>query len=107
MENPRYPHTIKVTREAGGGQFDDTSTTPTTIYSGEGRCFKNIRSYSSAGVLMSDFIVSIPTNEVVFSINDDIEATIPSNGDVIRGKINSRPITTNFGTHLHLNNTGK
>jgi hypothetical protein len=56
---------------------------------------------------MSDFTVSIPTNELVFMIGDIVEATIPSNGDVIRGKINSRPVTTNFGTHLYFNNTGK
>lgn len=107
MENPRYPHQIKITRENATSQFEDDSDTPDEIYNGEGRCFKTIRSYASSGVVMSDFTVSIPTNELVFMMGDIVEATIPSNGDVIRGKINSRPVTANFGTHLYFNNTGK
>jgi hypothetical protein len=104
--NPRFPHTIKVTRVTPPPDEFTPSSETVTIYEGEGRCSRNTKSYMNAGVIKSDFIVAIPITSEVFAIDDDIEATTPSNRDVIRGKISTRPIVHNFGTDLYFNNSG-
>ena len=106
-ENPRFPHTIKITRTAEAVDEFTPAGDPVIIYQGEGRCYKNTKSRYSDGVILSDLVLAIPTTSIKFAINDDIEATTPSNGDVIRGKVVDRPIVNNFGTNLYFNNTGR
>ena len=96
MENPRFPHTIRITRvisvsatepteEVPYDPFNpppsdppeegDATTTTIEVYYGEGRNYKNNKTGAVNGVIQSDYAVSIPFTEIDIMTGDSITVT--------------------------------
>lgn len=74
--NPRYPHTIKITRATGTyDPFNPAAETLSTIYNGEGRNYKYGGTNPYNGVLTSDFCISIPLTNIEVKAGDRVEVT--------------------------------
>ena len=59
VNNPRYPHTVKVVRITYPDRWSDEEPTETVLYSGEGRCYTN-GSVEGKKVDISHRYISIP-----------------------------------------------
>lgn len=78
MDNPRFPHTIRITRLISPDGYDPYSgieIEPTEIYHGEGRNYKNNKTNLVNGVVQSDYAVSIPFTEIDVMTGDTIVIT--------------------------------
>lgn len=88
MDNPRFPHTIRIIRVTTG-TFDpfnpNQSTTEEEVYHGEGRNYKNNKTSTVNGVLQSDFAVSLPFTEIDIKAGDKI--TVTERARVISGLV--------------------
>jgi hypothetical protein len=76
ISNPRYPHSIRITRNVSStyDPFNDANSTNTEVevYNGEGRNYKANNTNPSNGVLVSDYAVSIPFVEIEIRAGDKI-----------------------------------
>lgn len=78
MDNPRFPHTIRITRLDTTTPYDPFNPAePTTIevYHGEGRNYKNNKTSPVNSVLQSDYAVSLPFTEIDIMAGDTIVIT--------------------------------
>ena len=78
MENPRFPHSILITRvdtTTPYDPFNPTEPTPTEVYHGEGRNYKNNKTSPVNGVIQSDYAVSLPFTEIDIKTGDKITVT--------------------------------
>ena len=75
--NPRFPHTIKVTRTTTNTDVNPPTSTQTDIFSGICRNFpsKSGGTGIADGAFISDYTVSMPYNEIGFKTGDTVEIT--------------------------------
>jgi len=103
MENPRFPHTIRITRVDTTVPYDPFNpTTPTTIevYYGEGRNYKNNKTGAVNGVIQSDYAVSIPFTEIDIMTGDTI--TVTERTRTLTGMVDD-PYLGNLGLTVYWN----
>ena len=96
MENPRFPHSILITRVVSVDVTDpteevpydpfaeppavppetgDSTTSTVEVYHGEGRNYKNNKTSPVNGVIQSDYAASIPYTEIDIKTGDSIVVT--------------------------------
>lgn len=103
MDNSQFPHTIRITR-AGTipeGTVYDPFNPPTIadeeVYYGEGRSYKNNKTNPQSGVLVSDYMASLPYNTIEIRAGDKIVAT--ERNRTISGTIDDA-YAGNMGVHV-------
>ena len=75
--NPEYPHWVKVTRIVVNTEVNPPTSTTQTIHEGECRNYPTPSGSTgmSEGIIVSDFTISLPFNEVRFNTGDSTEVT--------------------------------
>ncbi len=80
IDNPRYPHTIKIVRITYSDRWSDEEPTETVLYSGDGRCYTN-GGIEGKQVDVSHRYISIPVRF------DEWRGAKPSDGDTVEVQI--------------------
>lgn len=73
--NPRFPDTVRITREAGYDPFTGEEGTLFLVYEGKCSDERNLRTFTRDGVLVSTRVLQIPVIDVVFEEGDRVEIT--------------------------------
>lgn len=75
--NPRYPHWVKVTRTTVNSDVNPPIATTSTVFEGECRNFQTASggTGTSEGVVVSDYTIDMPYNEIRFDVGDTAEIT--------------------------------
>ena len=107
--NPQFPHTIKITRTTGTyDPFNGGTTTTEEIYNGEGRNYKSGNTNPTNGVLVSDYVVSMPFTLLEILAGDKIEVTdrmtALEDARVLRGDVVDAYLG-NLGLNVYWNKT--
>ena len=80
IDNPRYPHTIKIVRITYSDRWSDEEPTETVLYSGDGICYTN-GGIEGKQVDVSHRYISIPVRF------DEWRGVKPSDGDTVEVQI--------------------
>lgn len=103
VDNPRFPHTVVISRFGAFDQFGDTEeTTMTTVYSGECRSYQQEYVKTTGEVMQSVRCLAIPVKNGEWTNapleNDHVEVNV--GGIVESGRvIDKQP--NNFGTNIY------
>ena len=122
--NPRFPHTLTLTRVTVTPQQDDPFVTPVeddpfadenatpvaetpsgeteteTLYDGECRSYRNVMTKTRDGVLVSDYVIAMPRAD--FAILPGDKLSVAANNRTMEGVVVDSQ-TTNFGTNIWWN----
>ena len=124
--NPRFPHTLTLTRVTVVTSQDDpfavpveddpfadenatpvvvtpsseTETETITLYEGECRSYRNVVTKTRDGVLVSDYVIAMP--RVDFAILPGDKVSVVANNRSMEGVVVDSQ-TTNFGTNIWWN----
>lgn len=100
-ENPRFPHTLALTRVTAASQDDPfAATAPVTLYDGECRSYRNVVTKTRDGVLVSDYVIAMP--RVDFAILPGDKVSVEANNRQMEGVVVDSQ-TTNLGTNIWWN----
>ncbi len=123
-ENPRFPHSLTLSRvtatvsqddpfvtPAGDDPFADETQAPAaepasgtteteTLYEGECRSYRNVVTKTHDGVLVSDYVIAMP--RVDFAILPGDIVVVEANNRTMNGVVVDSQ-TTNFGTNIWWN----
>ena len=75
--NPQFPHSVKITRVLVNTEVNPPTSVIVTVFKGECRNYPS-RSGSTGmteGVIVSDYTISLPYNEIPFEHGDTTEVT--------------------------------
>ena len=122
--NPRFPHTLTLTRVTAVPSQDDPFVVPVeddpfaeespaqaeapssgsteveTLYEGECRSYRNVVTKTRDGVLVSDYVIAMP--RVDFAILPGDKVSVNANNRTMKGVVVDSQ-TTNFGTNIWWN----
>ena len=126
--NPRFPHTLTLTRVTVVPSDDDPFVAPVeddpfaedgeieeveqssgneesetgveTIYEGECRSYRNVMTKTRDGVLVSDYVIAMPRAD--FAIFPGDKVSVVANNRTMTGVVVDSQ-TTNFGTNIWWN----
>lgn len=99
--NPRFPHTLTITRVTAASQDDPfAESSSTTLYEGECRSYRNVVTKTRDGVLVSDYVIAMP--RVDFAILPGDKVSVVANNRPMEGVVVDSQ-TTNFGTNIWWN----
>ena len=75
--NTRYPHWLKVTRTTANSEVNPPTSTISTVFEGICRNYQTASggTGTSEGVVVSDYTIDMPYNEVRFDVGDTTEVT--------------------------------
>lgn len=100
ISNPRFPHTLVVTREENVGSTYEPNIQPVVILSCECRNYITTKSTESNGVVSSNYTVALPVHSVNILTGDKIVVTdtVRSiNGEIVASQIG------NLGANIYYN----
>ena len=89
VDNPRYPHLIKITRRGDAVESNDPfkraegGSTETVIYEGEGRSYTDTTTNGSTAVDVNKRKASIPVRFDEWPPSSDGDVSWPMDGDII------------------------
>lgn len=122
--NPRFPHTLTLTRVTAVPSQDDPFVVPVeddpfaeespaqaeapssgsteveTLYEGECRSYRNVVTKTRDGVLVSDYVIAMP--RVDFAILPGDKVSVNANNRTMKGVVVDSQ-TTNLGTNIWWN----
>lgn len=73
--NPEFPHWVKVTRVVVDDSVNPPTSKDETVHEGKCRNQKSGTSGMSEGVVVSDYLILLPFNEIEFRTGDTTELT--------------------------------
>lgn len=85
INNPRFPHTLVVTRDVNSGSTYAPVWTPTTILSSPCRNYITTKGSDKNGVVESNYTVALPIHSVLVIMGDKI--TVDDNVQTINGTV--------------------
>lgn len=100
MENPRFPHSVKVTKETNTGSSEAPVIVPEIILQSSCRNYITTKSSEYNGVVSSDFTISLPRHMININTGDTVEVVDVArtiNGTVLASQIN------NIGANIYYN----
>lgn len=100
MNNPRFPHTVTVTREKNTGtSFEPVIVTETIFYS-KCRNFITLKGYGGFGVNHSNYTISLPLHSTSILTGDKV--SVVDSVRTITGEVVSAQIG-NIGANIYYN----
>ena len=100
MLNPRFPHTLVVTREVNSGTTYDPVITDQTILSSECRNYVTTKGSDKNGVVESNYTTALPLHSALVIMGDKIAVT--DTVQTIHGTVVASQIG-NIGANIYYN----
>lgn len=100
MTNPRFPHLVKITREANTGSSFAPVIVQLVILNSPCRNYISTKSSETNGVISSDYTISLPRHTIDIRTGDTVEVTDVTRtikGSVLASQIN------NIGANIYYN----
>lgn len=100
INNPRFPHTLVVTREVNSGTTYDPVITDHTILSSECRNYVTTKGSDKNGVVESNYTTALPLHSTLVIMGDKI--TVTDTVQTIHGTVVASQIG-NIGANIYYN----